>query len=427
MLEGWRNAVRIGLVLAPMVMANGACGDGETTDGGGAGPTSASGSGSTQATGTNATSTTTSTTGAGGESPGPERAPGLTDASILFPFPASPAELGAMIKASDAGVGGPLLPLAMFEQLPDISFFLTSKPEHHAALRVVGARLDPCFRIQPANPCRRQVRLVMQPFVDEGTITSVDAAVHLFYDLDDAAFTGLLGDVTRAQSATDAEGPLRVHPAIDRDRITGTAGQAIRNAILARAGESRLTRITFMQLGGQANVWIFGGFEVAGGTLTSISIVGSGTITQQFDNNAIPDPLDFHGQVSPVLPPDDLSAFYESDDARQLTDDELWPSYESALRVQHPSHHTSESVSCVSCHTADTSIAWADRNTELGARPSALRFTSTFDLTPPSTIHADRSQTVRAFGYQDATPAVSTRTIAETTVVVTDLRAMYGF
>ena len=107
--------------------------------------------------------------------------------------------------------------------------------------------------------------------------------------------------------------------------------------------------------------------------------------------------------------------------------DELRDAYTSALRVENPSFHTADSVACVQCHTANAAIDWADRSTDLELEANSARFVSDHDLTQPSTIFADRTMTVRAFGYQDRVVAVSRRTIFETATVVDFTREKYGF
>ncbi|NUO54465.1 MAG: hypothetical protein HOV80_36945 [Polyangiaceae bacterium] len=350
----------------------------------------------------------------------------MTDLSILFPLPETSAELGGLIAASDQGASGVVLPTAVFDQMPQLSFSFNDKPSEYAGLRAVSARLDPCFDI--AGQCNPQLRLVFQPIAQgDGEPVAADAAVHVFYSLSDAEFTGLLGAMTRAQSAEDASGPLTVHPAMAREGLAGPAAQSIKEAMLVFAGEERLVRATFMQLGGQGNVWEFGGFEIAAGTLTPLAIAGGAEVSQRFENNAFHDLPNFYGAVVPVIPPDDFSVFYESDTAGTMTDDDLRDAYTSALRTENPTLHSADSVACVQCHTANAAIDWADRSTDLELEAISARFTSDHDLTQPSTIFADRTMTVRAFGYQDRVVAVSRRTIFETATVVDATREKYGF
>lgn len=395
-----------GLALLPAVMAI-ACDD--AADG-----TSTSSSTSSSSS---SSASTSASTGAGAAPP--TRAPGMTDLSILFPLPENAAGKDGLLGPDAAGAYGELLPLEFFTQVPDLSFFTADKAEAYASLRVVAARLDPCFpKMEAGSPCRAQVRLVFQPFDATTGFTAIDAAVHVFYELPEDDFTTLLGATTGAQPAAAATGPLDVHPTMKTEGLDGPAAATIRHAILARAGRERLSRITFMQLGGQANVWIFGGFEVASGVLTPIGIAGSAVHEQTLENNALPDPLDFHGDAHPVIPPDDLGALYESDVAKTMSEAQLFPLYEAALRAQNPAFHTAESTACATCHAANAAVKWVERNTALGSMPTPARFVSTQDLTPPSSLFDTHSQTVRAFGYQDRTAAVSQRTIAETALLV---------
>lgn len=401
-----------------------ACGDSAAEDGpptGGSGGSGGEGAGATDGGGGD---------GTGGVPIGdpPERAPGMTDLSILFPMPSSSEQMDALIAATDEGPSGVVFPASYFELMPQLSFNFPDKPSEYAGLRAIAARLDPCFPALEGETCRAQLRLVMQPIADvDGQLLASDAAVHLFFELSQEEFTGLLGDMTRAQSAEDAAGPLAVHPAMKSEGLDGEAAQKILASMRAYAGESRLSRATFMQLGGQGNVWFFGGFEIADGAGTPIGIAGGDVLQQRFENNAFIDPQDFFGLVDPVIPPDDFSVFYESKTARGETDDALWPAYEAALRTQNPDFHTPESVACVQCHTANAALEWADRNTDLESRESEARFTSDLDLTQPSNLFRDRSMTVRAFGYQDREPAVSKRTIFETARLVEFTREQYGF
>lgn len=85
-------------------------------------------------------------------------------------------------------------------------------------------------------------------------------------------------------------------------------------------------------------------------------------------------------------------------------------------RAWSPALHTAESTSCATCHAANGAVKWVERNTTTA--PTRARVVSAQDLTSPSDPFDTRSQTARAFGYQDRTPAVSQRTIAETAVLV---------
>lgn len=337
---------------------------------------------------------------------------GANDVSILFPLPAS-GQLDTLLSPQSKGAQGELLPFSVFEHAPELTLY-ADKAGQYADLRVVSARVDPCFPslVNAPNPdCRFQVRLVLQPVFDQaGVVSAEDAAVHVFYDLPASDFVNLLADLLEVKSAIDLHAPLGVRPASE---ISG-----VESALLAHIGASRLTRMTFMQLSGKRNVWNFGGFDFEAGTATPIGILNSAVTTQSFTNNPLADPLAFAGGVTPALEnaPEDLSPLYDSATASQKPQAELWQLYESTLRIENPTKHTPESVDCVSCHTAQPARLWLERNqTAFTTQPSAERFMSAFDLGVAPI--EDTTSVLRAFGWLDTRPAISARVANESAAV----------
>lgn len=337
---------------------------------------------------------------------------GANDVSILFPLPAS-GQLDTLLSPRSNGAQGELLPFSIFEHAPELTLY-ADKAGQYADLRVVSARVDPCFPSlanAPHPDCRFQVRLVLQPVFDEaGVVTAEDAAVHVFYDLPASDFVNLLADLLEVKSKLDLHAPLGVRPV---EEIAG-----VESALLAHIGASRLTRMTFMQLSGKRNVWNFGGFDFQGETATPIGILSSTVTEQSFTNNPLGDPLAFVGGVTPAVenPPEDLSPLYDSATASQKPEAELWSLYESALRVENPEKHTPESVDCVSCHTAQPTRLWLERNhAAFATQQSAERFTSTFDLMVDPID--DTTSALRAFGWLDTRPAITARVANESAAV----------
>jgi hypothetical protein len=318
-----------------------------------------------------------------------------------------------LLSPKSAGARGELLPFSIFEHAPELTLY-ADKAGQYAALRVVSARVDPCFPslVNAPNPaCRFQVRLVLQPVLDEaGVVSTEDAAVHVFYDLPAPDFIDLLADLLLVKSKLDVHAPLGVRPA---DEIAG-----VEDALLAHIGASRITRMTFMQLSGKRNVWSFGGFDFQGEAATPIAILDSAVTEQTFTNNPLGDPLAFVGGVTPTLSgaPEDLSPLYDSATASQKPEAELWPLYESALRIENPTKHTPESVDCVSCHTAQPTRLWLERNhAAFASEASAERFTSAFDLGVDPID--DTTSVLRAFGWLDTRPAITARVANESAAV----------
>jgi hypothetical protein len=147
----------------------------------------------------------------------------LNDVSFLYPLPQFPARDGLLAMTS-SGDQGSLLPSMLFAQLPTL-FEGVDNPTLYNALRVVSLRVDPCFpgSTPPAPPvCRKQIRMVAQPLVQEGAdggafslaSDTEDATVHLFYDLSDAQFDRVLEGIKdlKRQAGAASRGPLNVHP-----------------------------------------------------------------------------------------------------------------------------------------------------------------------------------------------------------------------
>jgi hypothetical protein len=176
-----------------------------------------------------------------------------------------------------------------------------------------------------------------------------------------------------------------------------------------------------MQLSAERDSWTFGDFDLDTNTATPLAILKSTVTTQTFANDTETDPLAFSATLSPPLDqaPEDLSPLYDSASAKTLGDDELWPLYEAALRIENPSHHSPDSVDCVSCHTAQPARRWLDRNTALDARQSSFRFQSDLDLTV--TEASDETTALRAFGWRRDRPGISARVVNESAAVASYL------
>ena len=345
---------------------------------------------------------------------------GVHDVSILYPLPAS-GPIDQLLAPTDAGAHGELLPLSIYEHAPKLTLD-ADVAETYDALRVASVRIDPCFPSlvdAPRPDCRFQVRLVMQPVTDAG---AADAALHLFYDLPPGDFVELLAALIELQTEPPMNAPLSVHPRLASEGLSGPYATGLREALLAHIGAKRLTRMTFMQLGGQNNVWAFGGFDFAGEKATPIAILDSSVTTQTFTNDAFADPLAFSGSVSPAVAgaPENLSPLYDSQAALAAGEDALWPLYEAILRIENPERHSPESVDCVSCHVAQPARLWLDRNTALGSQPSAERYASAFDLTVPQPID-DTTSALRAFGWFGSRPAITARVANESAAVASYL------
>lgn len=346
----------------------------------------------------------------------------LNDVSYLFPLP--PADdLDALLRTTSAGERGELLSLARYASIPKLHVFQTPE-ETYAKLRVVAARIDPCFGDE--TPCRPQLRLSMQPIgVDtfDGEVKADDAALHLLYKLTAAEFNALLGELDTLKLGRDTKGPLAVHPIIKAEGLRGAYAEAIKTLILRYAGDNNLERATFMQLQNfNLNEWVFGGFEVHG-DMERMMIVDAAADQQRFINVFLTDETDFVASVEPnLMGGDDIRLLFNSNNARAAQVEEVDAAISAALRIENPDVHNADSTSCVACHLATPARLWAAHKLGRGTSAHPDRFASGEDLTLTSETQTIPAS-LRAFGYLHKKTAISQRTVNETAAIVARLNS----
>lgn len=357
------------------------------------------------------------------------------DVSILFPLP-EPHLRTTLLGTNSAGARGPLLPQRYFSALPTIEEFVEAG-NTYSLLRVVSARLDPCFPTldeSDAEGCTPQLRLVFQPVlpvsVDEALVlTTVDAALHVFYRLSDEELDLTLRRVVAARQRAlpdDAVSVLGPHPALLAEGPEGAFGRELSDALLDVAGEENLTRITFMGVEGFGLVWRFGGFDVVDGELVPFAIPTVDDDDQIF-SNADDDGVDFEGAFAlpDVRSSDDIRLLFDSKTALAATSEAQIGAYGAALRIESPDFHTPDTIDCVSCHVAASAHAWAED--KLGIDPSAHESAyrdRAGELVGGATVR--RTNRLRAFGYFASDVAISQRTANETEAVMAFLDARHG-
>lgn len=347
----------------------------------------------------------------------------LNDVSILFPLPAA-GDIDELLTPTSNGERGPLLPAERYSRVPKLHVF-QSPEQTYGLLRVVALRIDPCFVTGPE--CRRQIRLSMQPVVyDEfqEVVRADDAAIHLFYDLSESDFSALVEELRGATAAASVStaGPLRVHPILAAEGPRGPFAQRLKAAVLRYAGGANLTRLTFMQLQNfNVNEWVFGGFNVDGDSLVPIDVIDAGSQRQRFINVFLQSEEDFVASVDPrPLGADDVSLLFNSTNARAASEEAIAAAERAALRIENPDVHTTETVSCVACHTATQTRLWTERSLGRNTEGHPDRFTAAADLTLTSeTTRIPGS--LRAFGYLHQRVAISQRTVNESAAVAAAL------
>lgn len=357
------------------------------------------------------------------------------DVSILYPLP-EPHLRTTLLGTNSEGARGPLLPQRLYSALPTIEEFVEAG-NTYALLRVVSARLDPCFPTldeSAVDGCTPQLRLVFQPVLpvsvdEELVLTTVDAALHVFYRLSDEELDLTLRRVVAARQRAlpnDTVSVLGPHPALLAEGPEGAFSKELTDALLDVAGEKNLTRITFMGVEGFGLIWRFGGFDVVGGELVPFAIPTVDDDDQIF-SNADDDGIDFEGAFAlpDVRSSDDIRLLFDSKTALTASREAQLEAYGAALRIESPDFHNPDTIDCVSCHVAASAHAWAED--KLGIDPTTHE--STYrnrrgELVGGGTVH--RTNRLRAFGYFARDVAISQRTANETEAVMAFLDARHG-
>lgn len=354
----------------------------------------------------------------------------LNDVSYLLPLPQQKEDSG-LLKISAKGRGGELIPSALIEFIPFISFDM-NRESTRESLRLLAVRIDPCFPLPTPQSCQRQIRLVWQPVVltAQGEVQTVDAALHSFYVLSEQDWISLLVDLqkwkARYSPGTDSL-PLQVHPAWQNEGSGSPSLKAFHQVITRYAGKENLTRVTAMLLRRGGLMWTFLGYSVDGDKLQSFEIPRlNGKKAQGFINLAMPPDRFSNGGISPFPRGEDIinTLVAGSDLLEAQDEDTIRREARAAFRIENPKAFNPENMDCASCHVAQPALHWVLNN-----RPqlrveqlwsSEIYKNARYNLSNPSSLAAN-TQVIRAFGYFGADVAISQRVINESAEVADSL------
>lgn len=346
------------------------------------------------------------------------------DISILMPLSQSD-----LFRPNTSGAFGELLPKFVYKKFPTLVF--ENPEETYKKIRVVGVRIDPCFFPVTSSMvnCQAQIRMVWQPLTINsiGDTIALDAAIHTFYDLPPSEFAQLITELEKIKATygDDAsDEAIGVSPLLRKYGLSSSYAKELFSILLSHTGASRLSQATFMQLSGGENVWIFGGFLISGRQITNLPIPRISGFTQKFQNNpSLFSPTYFaNGKMDPA--PHGVDTFNlligNSMDITKADAPEVIESTMSAFRVENPNSHNTNTMDCVSCHTAQMARVWSVRQfpwLNLEPKGYQFKFQSKFNLSNNSP-NQNNTKILRAFGYSGTDPAVSQRTINETAAVL---------
>jgi hypothetical protein len=338
---------------------------------------------------------------------------GRHDVSVLFPLPAAGKDL--LWPASAAAKGGALLPAEVFAKVGQSLVRELPDDQEYAALRVVGLRVDPCFKTSLTAACQPQVRAIFQTL---GTTGTNDGAIHALYNLDDADFAAVVAGLHRLVALAPenrADAPLGVSPALKKQGLDGAYGKALRELILAHAGAGNLARMTFIsRTDSKEGTWNLGGFHVQARAATGfpapgpIKIVGSTKTVQNISNASFGAMFtyDMTPEFADAAGRSGASSFNfptmsAADRGKVLT----W-----ARTQQNPTLIVPDTADCGSCHLAG--------HVRAGLEAADAKLI-TLDGAPRILGGSEKiSDNLRTFGYFDRDPQVTARAANETAAVV---------
>lgn len=347
----------------------------------------------------------------------------VNDVSVLFPLPAR-AEEDSLLRLSDTGPRGVLLPVRHYEGLPPLLVDIPALTLY-SQLRVVALRFDPCFP-GDGGVCRAQLRLVAQPV---SFSRAEDAAVHLFYELggiEARAVAERLLALKALSKVTTTGRPLGVHPGLLAEGAGGPLLAALRRLVLDHAGEQNLSRVAVMGLRGFGSAWSFSAFDVQGDRLVPVQVAHVAGSSVDF-SEATSDPTrERRGTITPSPSGgDDAVAAVDSRVLTALPRAQAEATIAELLRIENPERNTPATVDCVSCHVATRARLFGERVLGLDTSRHPDRYVQPAGTTPGfAGLLSDDPFVLRAFGYLSAVPAVSQRTLNESAHVVTLTRAL---
>lgn len=350
---------------------------------------------------------------------------GVDDVSFLYPLPELRLRL-SLLGANETGPRGPLLPQEVVRSLPPLDTLQTNDDLYYL-FRVLSVRIDPCFPglgVKEERDCKNQIRLVMQPVVLEvrgAGLTTMDLALHLFYTLGRDELAGFLQELTDLRAAAGiarADGPVGVHRALAKEGIEGPFAKAFRTLLLDHAGKDNLTRVTFMGVEQVGQIWRFGGFDLDGGKATAMSIPLVNVNEQIFQNRDLDGATFTAAGTSPPSPSeDDIRLLFDPVALASATDDARRAAYRHALRIENPKTSSPETIDCATCHVAMAARRFVEKTYGLSADGVPERYVHPRGM-PLDGATVARTNELRAFGYLDARPSISQRTVNETAEVV---------
>jgi hypothetical protein len=284
---------------------------------------------------------------------------GPNDVSILWPLPEEgPAPPGYLKIHPGAGERGPYFPLDQIDTFPQLHGDLPNDVVRPTT-RVVAMRVDPCAAGSVPGSCVRELRLSAQTI----DVALHDAAIHLVYRLDEAAFGALVADLSawKSHSPVPTGDRLSVHPGLAAAGIDSAFASELHDIVLRYATKDALARLTFNVFA--FDIWMFLKFDKTerGWERTAIPGLEPGTTSQAWERHGFVESLDDPSGLITPEPAMSMAALHRSDAlANGTSSAPVLAARDAVLHFENPTVSDAENADCVSCHMAGQTHLWAE-------------------------------------------------------------------
>ncbi|MCM0605774.1 MAG: hypothetical protein KA715_06750 [Xanthomonadaceae bacterium] len=360
----------------------------------------------------------------------------LNDVSILFALPL-PQEMNTLLLKPDD-----LLPAEVYTR----NTHLTPEDYHpidtYKNLRAVGMRIDPCFKMSAEQTsCTKQIRIVWQPlFIDPKSklVTTDDAAIHTFYNLNEHQWSVLLNELKTLKKKSNIQThkkPLSIHPALANSN-TRVQFQSDLNAIILKfAGKHNLVRFTFMRLQTRDLWWVFGGFDHKDNEWTKIKIPRVESLVDDpvqnfFNEESVPTEMGMRGAIV-FSTKDRAESFDDIVSGYHQPKESDRKEFESKLslvaRIEDPRKFNPNNMDCVHCHLTEPVRNYINHGITNLKQPRSfmqeMKLERSYNMKNIS-AHKNNTRALRSFGYFRSSPHVNQRVINESADVAEQLNSV---
>jgi hypothetical protein len=362
----------------------------------------------------------------------------MNDVTTVLPLAKTQSEFDSYLAATSAGVGGPLLPKALYTKvIPDPTGPIGVGADvqmRYANLRLVALRFDPCFAnvgpITDPGSCQNQLRVIFQSLeFKDGSTSAIDGAVHAFYSLTRDELTTAIQEVValrHASGQTADLGALQPHPLVVKQGLDGAYAKGLAKIVLEHAGASKLIRFTHFSGHNLATSWDFVGFDVAHGATTPMVIPTLPASTKSVNFFAGFGAPIAGGFTPATTSKDDIGVLVNIEKATAATPAARQAAYDAAIRIQSPDHDSPNTIDCASCHVAQAAqVLIGEGKFNLSASADSKPFARNTKYVSAADFKQTTSPTKQASGfnvhmlsYKSTALQIGQRVINETAAVV---------